>query len=77
MAQLIENRTFKLRENFNKLLEQIESFHTIKNDSLSRLYEDIHWLVLMIGNILCMESDGELALIPTEIMRYDMEQVCK
>ncbi|KAK1126040.1 hypothetical protein K0M31_005568 [Melipona bicolor] len=75
LAQLIEDRTFKLRENFNKLLEQIESLHTMKNDSLSRLYEDIHWLVLMIGNILCMESDGELALIPTEIMRYDMEQV--
>ncbi|XP_043798286.1 exportin-4-like isoform X3 [Apis laboriosa] len=75
LAQLIEDRIFKLRENLNKLVEQVESFNTMKNDSLPRLYEDIHWLVLMIGNILCMESDGELALIPTEIMTYDMEQV--
>lgn len=75
LAQLIEDRIFKLRENLNKLVEQVESLNTMKNDSLPRLYEDIHWLVLMIGNILCMESDGELALIPTEIMTYDMEQV--
>ncbi|OAD58633.1 Exportin-4, partial [Eufriesea mexicana] len=75
LAQLIEDRTSKLREYLNKFVEQIDSFNTMKNNSLPRLYEDIHWLVLMIGNILCTMSDNEFVVIPTEIITYDMEQV--
>lgn len=73
LAQLIEDRISKLRENLNMLVGQTES---LKNNCMIKLYEDIHWLVLIIGNILCMESDGEVALIPSAITTYDMEQVC-
>ncbi|XP_029049144.1 exportin-4-like [Osmia bicornis bicornis] len=72
LAQLIEDRISKLRENLNMLVGQTES---LKNNCMIKLYEDIHWLVLIIGNILCMESDGEVALIPSAITTYDMEQV--
>ncbi|XP_076760999.1 exportin-4 [Xylocopa sonorina] len=75
LAQLIENRTSQLRENLNKSMEQMKSLNTMKNDSILRLYEDIHWLVLMIGHILCSVSDNELPFAPHEIKEYDGEQV--
>ena len=43
--------------------------------SLENLYEDLHWLILLAGHVLCMEAEAETALIPSEIMRYSMEQV--
>ncbi|CAK9828307.1 Xpo4 [Anthophora retusa] len=75
LAQLIEDYISKLRQSLNKLVGQTESLDTIKNNSMGRLYEDLHWLVLIIGNILCVMCNGETALIPSEIMTYDMEQV--
>lgn len=41
---------------------------------LSDLYEDIHWLLLVAGNVLTLDTDGEAALVPSEIMRYSMDQ---
>ncbi|XP_030763867.1 exportin-4-like [Sitophilus oryzae] len=41
---------------------------------LDSIYEDIHWAVLISGHVLCMESDGETAVIPADIMRYSIEQ---
>jgi len=41
---------------------------------MDELYEDLHWLILIIGHVLCMESEGETALIPLEITRCSMEQ---
>jgi hypothetical protein len=77
LAQLIEVRTSKLQEIYNKLVEQIESLHTMKDDSLSRLYKDIHWLILIMSDIICLNTVSQLSLIPDEIIKYDIEQVCK
>jgi hypothetical protein len=77
LTQLIEDRTSKLREIFNKLVEQIESLHTMKNDSLSRLYKDIHWLILIMSDVICLNTVSQLPLIPDEIIKYDIEQVCR
>lgn len=44
---------------------------------MDELYEDLHWLILITGHVLCMESEGETALIPLEITRCSMKQVCK
>lgn len=41
--------------------------------TLDNLFEDIHWAVLIAGHVLCMESDGETALIPSEITIQSME----
>lgn len=67
----------KLREIFSKLVEQIESLYTMKNDFLSRLYKDIHWLILIMNDIICSNTVSQLSLIPDEIIKYDIEQVCK
>lgn len=44
---------------------------------MDELYEDLHWLVMITGHVLSMESDGETALIPLEITRCSMKQVGK
>ena len=41
---------------------------------LSDLYEDIHWLLLIAGNVLTLDTDGEAALIPSEVMRFSLER---
>nr|XP_031849996.1 exportin-4-like isoform X2 [Nomia melanderi] len=74
LSHLIRDRTCKLHENFNNLVRHIESLHTLNNAHMARLYEDIHWLLLVTAHVLCMESTGEIALIPTEIIKYSMEQ---
>ncbi|XP_011701811.1 PREDICTED: exportin-4-like isoform X1 [Wasmannia auropunctata] len=71
LAQLLENRIHKLRDNLNVLVEQNESSRPASMDDL---YEDLHWLILITGHVLCMESEGETALIPLDITRCSMEQ---
>ena len=39
---------------------------------LGDLYEDIHWILLISGNVLTLDTDGETTLIPPEIMRYSL-----
>lgn len=38
------------------------------------LYEDLHWIVLIVGNILSDEVSGEKCLIPDEIMMYSVAE---
>lgn len=45
--------------------------------SLDGVFEDVHWAVLIAGHLLCMESDGELALIPSEINNHSTEMAKK
>ncbi|KAL0106779.1 hypothetical protein PUN28_015377 [Cardiocondyla obscurior] len=72
LAQLLEDRIRKLRDNLNILVEQNES--SSRPASMDELYEDLHWLILITGHVLCMESEGETALIPLEITRCSMKQ---
>ncbi|XP_018403866.1 PREDICTED: exportin-4-like [Cyphomyrmex costatus] len=73
LAQLLEDRIHKLRDNLNLLVEQNES--SSRPASMDELYEDLHWLILITGHVFCMESDfSEVALIPLEITRCSMKQ---
>ncbi|XP_012525953.1 exportin-4 isoform X2 [Monomorium pharaonis] len=72
LTQLLEDRIHKLRDNLNILVEQNESLS--RPASMDELYEDLHWLIMIIGHVLCMESDGETPLIPLEITRCSMKQ---
>lgn len=49
------------------------------NDSLylDSIFEDLHWTILIAGHTLCMESEGETALIPSEIMQHSMKLCSK
>ncbi|KAL1506178.1 hypothetical protein ABEB36_005586 [Hypothenemus hampei] len=42
-------------------------------NSLDNLFEDLHWAILIAGHVLCMECDGETALIPSEITHHSSE----
>lgn len=44
---------------------------------LDNLFEDIHWVILIAGHILCMDSEGETPMIPSEIMQYSIQQCRK
>ncbi|XP_011647101.1 exportin-4-like isoform X1 [Pogonomyrmex barbatus] len=72
LVQLLEDRIHKLRDNLNILAGQNES--SSRPASMDELYEDLHWLILIIGHVFCMEAEGETALIPIEITRCSMEQ---
>ncbi|XP_015117470.1 exportin-4 [Diachasma alloeum] len=72
LSHLLEIRTSKLRQELSQLVGQPKSLNM--NSNLKELYEDLHWLVLIAGHVLCMESEGEIALIPSELMRYSIEQ---
>ncbi|XP_076291964.1 exportin-4 isoform X2 [Lasioglossum baleicum] len=74
LSHLIKDRTSKLREILNKLVGQVDSLSTLNDTYACKLYEDIHWLLLISGHVLCMESIGEIALIPSEINDYSKEQ---
>ncbi|XP_078047104.1 exportin-4 isoform X2 [Augochlora pura] len=74
LSHLIRDRTSKLREILNKLVGQTESLSTLNNTYTIKLYEDIHWLLLISGHVLCMESICEIPSIPTEIKDYCIEQ---
>ncbi|CAD6221300.1 GSCOCG00005136001-RA-CDS [Cotesia congregata] len=77
LSHLIEIRTTKLRQELSQLTSsQRESFvaHGNMNEALQNLYEDLHWLVLIAGHILCFDSIGEVALIPAQMIKYSMEQ---
>lgn len=41
--------------------------------TLDNVFEDVHWAVLIAGHVLCMESDGETALIPSEVTLHSTE----
>ncbi|XP_018372809.1 PREDICTED: exportin-4-like [Trachymyrmex cornetzi] len=72
LAQLLEDRIHKLRDNLNLLVEQNES--SSRPASMDELYEDLHWLILITGHVFCREFECELTLIPSEIMRCSMKQ---
>ena len=41
---------------------------------LSDLFEDVHWILLITGNVIALDVDGETALIPSEIMQHSIAQ---
>jgi len=41
---------------------------------LSDLFEDVHWILLVAGNVISLDVDGETALIPSEVMQHSIGQ---
>ncbi|XP_066590217.1 exportin-4-like isoform X2 [Prorops nasuta] len=71
LSRALENKISALVDLFKKAVEQ--SGNICQNDCV-KLYEDIHWLVLLAGHVLCLDSEGECASIPSEIIHYCIEQ---
>lgn len=75
LTELLEKRIQKLCDNLNVLVGQNNSLS--RPDSMDDLYEELHWLILIMGHVLCVEAEGEPIIIPLEITRCSMNQVCK
>jgi len=71
VVQLLEGRLSRLHGQIQRLISQGSA---VIDKVLSDLYEDLHWLLLVSGNIITLDTDGEAALIPAEIMRFSLEQ---
>ncbi|XP_046738110.1 exportin-4-like isoform X2 [Diprion similis] len=74
LARLLEDRTNRLSNQLNRIADQSQPMSISSSSLVEALYEDMHWLVLLAGHVLCMDSEGEVALIPSEIIRYSMDQ---
>ncbi|XP_069695986.1 exportin-4-like isoform X2 [Periplaneta americana] len=72
LAKLLENRTNRLQGQLQRIHSQCMNISD--TNILNCLFEDIHWLVLIAGHVISMDSEGETALIPSEIMHYSIQQ---
>jgi hypothetical protein len=42
--------------------------------ALGSLFEDLHWLLLISGHTIALDSDGETPVIPQEILKHSIAQ---
>lgn len=75
LIQMLEIRAVSLHHVLSKVLTDHKCNSNISPMDNQDLYEDIHWLVLLSGHVLCMESQGEMAMIPAELIKHSIEQV--
>lgn len=75
LSRLLEDKTVQLRQQLTKLVGQPESLNISASVFMDKLYEDLHWLVLLAGHVLCIDCEGEVPTVPTDIMKYSLEQV--
>ena len=71
LTDLLEGRIARLHGQINRLVNQ--GSRDIDR-ALSNLYDDLHWILLVAGNVLTLDTDGEPSLIPSEIMKYSLDQ---
>lgn len=69
-----------LEDRINQLINHIQVMQSramtiSEGAALDGVFEDIHWIILIVGHVLCMDSDGETPMIPSEIMQYSITQV--
>jgi hypothetical protein len=73
-----------LEENVRSLGGHLQRIHSMPNPTqmslsdskiLENIFEDLHWLLLISGHVLAMESDGESPLIPKEINEFSKQQL--
>lgn len=72
LAKLLEDRTVSLHANLERIHQN--AFNISNSNSLTYLFEDLHWLILISGHVVAMEGEGETALIPSELMQYSIRQ---
>lgn len=74
LCNLLEGRLSRLHGQIQRL---VSNGNLNIDKVLSDLYEDIHWIILISGNVLTHDTDGETALIPAEIMRYSLDKAAE
>ncbi|KAF4517549.1 hypothetical protein B566_EDAN005113 [Ephemera danica] len=72
IARLLEERTERLRNQLQKAAAQ--NYSISDSSTTLSLFEDLHWLLLIAGHLVALESEGETALISDDIMRHSIQQ---
>ncbi|KAL5234349.1 hypothetical protein ACI65C_001759 [Semiaphis heraclei] len=75
LVTLIEGQIKEMRT----IIEQVHSCGSCQwpesfQQKIDAVNEDIHWMFLIAGHILTVDSEGEPSMIPSEIMRHSIEQ---
>ncbi|GLV31188.1 hypothetical protein CBL_12263 [Carabus blaptoides fortunei] len=73
LARLLEERTQQLNAQLHQM--QSQAMTVAESHVLDNIFEDIHWVVLVTGHVLCMDSEGETPLIPSELMAYSIQEL--
>ncbi|GAB0097174.1 LOW QUALITY PROTEIN: exportin-4 [Sergentomyia squamirostris] len=76
LAKLLEAKVRLLREQLQQMHTRlVQNNQAIDTVRLEPVFEDLQWLMLIAGHVLCTEAEGEEALIPSEIMQYSIQQL--
>ncbi|KAH9500213.1 Exportin-4 [Bulinus truncatus] len=78
LSKILEDRVAQISNHLHRLQQQREmvSSHetTVDLSGLHSLQEDIHWAILVTGNLLADGDEGETPSIPSSIMKYSIGQ---
>lgn len=72
LARLLEDRITAFSSQLQKVHGQSMSVHD--QHVLGSLFEDLHWLLLISGHTITLDSEGETAIIPSEILQHSNAQ---
>lgn len=75
LSKLLEERTRQLRGVLEAMATGSHQLNVSNQAITETLYEDLHWIVLIAGHVIAMESNGEQPLVPADIMIYSGEQL--
>lgn len=75
LSKLLEEKTRQLHQHLMQATQCNDHSNMMVVRSLGSVFEDIHWLLLIAGHVITMESVGEQSIIPSEIMHYSVEQL--
>lgn len=75
LSKLIEEKTRQLQAQFQAMYTNGNQLNMSIEKAMEILFEDVHWLLLISGHVVAMESSGEQPMIPSEIMQYSAEQL--
>lgn len=77
LSKLLEEKTRQLHMQLQTMYSSGNQLNVSATKVLDTLYEDIHWIMLIAGHVIAMESVGEQPIIPSEIMYNSCDQLAK
>lgn len=75
LSKLVEEKTRQLHVQFQAMYQNGNQLNISITKAMEILFDDIHWLLLIAGHVIAMESSGEQPIIPAEIMQHSIEQL--
>lgn len=75
LSKLIEEKTRQFHGQLQTMSAGPHQLNVSNTAILDALFEDIHWVVLIAGHVIAMESVGEQPIIPSEIMHHSCERL--